>query len=336
MFLFSTLLFLSGYILQQQTVRSIQAVIKPPPEPTPSLQPLSSQESSPTDNVRWEKVAHVQILQRHQEICSTAIIFAKIAQYESLAKRVVLYPQAWEEENGQSQTKWKQRNMRLLRKAASRYKISLHAIEDAGSRTKGASIPLSRLLSLVQFERVLYLPLTGVVMDVASLDSTFTIDMNTSATHLVGGSSMSKHPKALMAKPSLPAYDDIGEVAAAADSLEEFVAAINSKPVLTTSFLETGDLGFGPPYMDDSDLPESLKSIAYMRFTDPEILGPEFDIPQDMWMRAKPVVSRPRKAWEDTYNQYRGDRMSVCGLDLEPLPAKPAEHVESNGERLQL
>ncbi|KAI9884104.1 MAG: hypothetical protein M1823_004108 [Watsoniomyces obsoletus] len=47
-FVFTTILFLSGYILQQQTVRSMQAVLKPPPKPIHSYYSISATPTSPT------------------------------------------------------------------------------------------------------------------------------------------------------------------------------------------------------------------------------------------------------------------------------------------------
>ena len=335
-FLFSTLLFLSGYILQQQTVRSIQAVIKPLPEPTSTSEPLSRQESLATENIQWEKVAYVQIIQHHQEICSTAIIFAELAQKRSIAKRVILYPKEWDYVTIHGQGRLQERNTRLLRKAASRYNIILRAIEDADQTDGGLNIPLSHLFGLIDFERVLYFPPRGLIIDTASLDSTFAIPVNSSATHFVRESQRVRHPRAIMVKPSVPGYQNIRKLTPAITSMREFTAAVDSTPSFTTLFSGTADLKLGPSPGQDPEHSGSLHLIAYMRFTDPEILGPEFDIPRDTWMKAKPVASGPRKVWEDMYEQYRGDRMAVCGLDLEPMPTTWAEQAENNDEYLQL
>ena len=60
-----------------------------------------------------------------------------------------------------------------------------------------------------------------------------------------------------------------------------------------------------------------LKDTAYVIIEDEELPGPEFDIPYENWMRARPEAGEQRIAWEGVYERYREVRREVCGLDLE-------------------
>ena len=62
-----------------------------------------------------------------------------------------------------------------------------------------------------------------------------------------------------------------------------------------------------------------LATTSYVHFSDSNILGPEYDISREVFLRSSPLEAEPRKAWEDLYELYRTRRMDVCGLDLEPI-----------------
>lgn len=70
-----------------------------------------------------------------------------------------------------------------------------------------------------------------------------------------------------------------------------------------------------------------FKSISYVHLTDPDIPGPEFDIPSKTFVRVSPKLQQNRAIWERVYEIFRERRMSICGLDLEPFPV-----TVSNGD----
>lgn len=146
-FIFTSLLFLSGYVLQQQTVRSIQAAIKPPPLPVPILPPspvLAKHFGTPPGHSfydkylasnrpkgGWAKVAYVQLVREHIHVCNAVMLFAALEREESMAQRIILYPKTWDKQssdrerlNSQLET-----SIRLLRNAASRYRVMLQPVE---------------------------------------------------------------------------------------------------------------------------------------------------------------------------------------------------------------
>ena len=132
-FVFTSLLFLSGYVLQQQTVSSLQAVIKPVASPTISTSPTptapttsSSTGSGRTaiafgDDVnpldfreephhRYQKVlpsasgrggrakfAYVQLVADPVHVCNAIMLFAELQRSKNKAARVLLYPHIWDQ-----------------------------------------------------------------------------------------------------------------------------------------------------------------------------------------------------------------------------------------------
>lgn len=58
-------------------------------------------------------------------------------------------------------------------------------------------------------------------------------------------------------------------------------------------------------------------ATTYVRLSDPELPGPEYDVPYADRARIRPKNSEAREAWEKLYERFRQRRMEVCGLDLE-------------------
>ena len=153
MFIFTSLLFLSGYVLQQQTVRSLQAAIRPlpgPASPTSSQNPTSSTKDKPFNNppgnkshvtdqqnlrgqssLDWTMLGYVQILRNHEDVCSALMLFAELGEHESPAQRLLIYPKDWNDDIKPAigSDSAVQRSMRLLQSAAKGYNISLHPFE---------------------------------------------------------------------------------------------------------------------------------------------------------------------------------------------------------------
>jgi hypothetical protein len=151
------MLFLSGYVLQQQTVSSIQEAIKPrapsPPASSPqevfvqSLPPsrafssalgnageqalnLYKAGSSGATPIDWKKLAHVQLVKDHNEVCSAIMLFAELHQQKSPAKRVLMFPKAWAMgERGEILDPYLESSKRLMRAAARRYQVVLRPMD---------------------------------------------------------------------------------------------------------------------------------------------------------------------------------------------------------------
>jgi len=150
--LFTFALFLSGYILQQRTVRSMQAMIKPRlPKPLPAPNPIqppalnakwarpvgdrpevdaSVEQFIAAQTMDWSRLGYVQMARQHEELCSAVMLLSDLHKMKSPAKRLLLFPKSWlkkavdAEHSAEMAT-----TRRLLRTAARRYGVSLIPIE---------------------------------------------------------------------------------------------------------------------------------------------------------------------------------------------------------------
>lgn len=59
------------------------------------------------------------------------------------------------------------------------------------------------------------------------------------------------------------------------------------------------------------------EATTYVRLSDPELPGPEYDVPFYLKMELHPENSEARVVWSSLYERFRQRRMEVCGLDLE-------------------
>lgn len=72
------------------------------------------------------------------------------------------------------------------------------------------------------------------------------------------------------------------------------------------------------------------EATTYVRLSDPELPGPEYDVPYYDRVALRPSNDGARGAWEKLYERFRQQRMEVCGLDLEPW-TKPLLQASEQG-----
>jgi len=146
--IFTLILFLSGYVLQQKTVHSLQAAIKPRlPKPLPVPKPIAApslnvkwarpvggragsdaefQEYINQQTIDWSKLGYVQVVKEHVELCSAMMVFADLHRLKSPAKRILLFPRIWlQDKEGELADPSLGTSRRLLRAAARRYGVVL-------------------------------------------------------------------------------------------------------------------------------------------------------------------------------------------------------------------
>ncbi|KAI4149017.1 MAG: hypothetical protein LQ340_004823 [Diploschistes diacapsis] len=296
----------------------------PPPEPTAVS--LNVQETAAAvDDMRWDEVAHVQLLQRYEDACTVTIVFAGLARQKSSAKCILLYPQEWDREirSGQSQDRSKERSIRLLRRAKTRYGVSLRPADIMPQRdgAEAKPHPLATIFSLTEFKTILYLPPSGFVANAQALDKLLSAPSNSTILHFVGAEPDANEPLAFLVSPTREAHYLARKNSLSSMSMKQLAEAFQAVKVSTGSLLATSSLRSQEYAGSNLRTEEVLSSTAYVKFADPEILGPQFDIPRQIWLGAQPSTRSAQRIWEDLYEEYRGQRMGVCGLDLEPLPA---------------
>ncbi|KAI4137733.1 MAG: hypothetical protein L6R39_007130 [Caloplaca ligustica] len=343
-FIFTSLLFLSGYVLQQQTVRSLQAAIKPQPVAPPPPSPILAKHfgtppghsfydmylASNRPKGGWAKVAYVQLVREHLHVCNALMLFAVLANQESMAQRVIMYPASWEKQmSGQTSLDPQvETSKRLLREAAKRYKVMLQPVAPMIKVRDGESVlPLAGLLSLSAFNRLIYLPPSGLVLDSSGLDHLFTLPMESNLLGISAGSQdESTTPSVVLLSPSKEAFrSTLESLPEGKYSEDDFLSNIALLPDLPEDQVHVVAKTSSLRHEDDAFVATKfLDSTSYVHISDSDMLGPEYDSPQDVMTAHSPKRPQPKKAWRDIYEKYRQQRMNVCGLDLEPAP-KPAK-----------
>ncbi|EEP78904.1 predicted protein [Uncinocarpus reesii 1704] len=208
--LFTFLLFLSGYVLQQQSVRNIQAALPRnfAPISTPKPNPPISKETAgarieshfatgvknpslydpvpdhkhgsqqaPIDGgikkLSPNTKAYVQILTKPSaaDICST-LLFAKAltSNSSSTIERIVIYPESWGSSPPSANIA---AALRTLRASSERYNLTLYPMDMSnaqGGRLFTAPLLKKASAQFGAYERMLYLQAPGVVLDAEKLD----------------------------------------------------------------------------------------------------------------------------------------------------------------------
>ena len=76
-------------------------------------------------------MAYVQFVREQVHVCNALILFAALEHEKSMAQRIILYPKVWDTQSSDRETMDSRldTSMRLLRNAASRYRVMLQPIE---------------------------------------------------------------------------------------------------------------------------------------------------------------------------------------------------------------
>ncbi|KAL9631746.1 MAG: hypothetical protein Q9204_004098, partial [Flavoplaca sp. TL-2023a] len=220
-FMFTFLLFLSGYVLQQQTVRSLQAIIKPQPVVVPPPSPVLAKHfgtppghsfydkylASNRPKGGWAKVAYVQLVREHLHLCNAVMLFATLDDQESMAQRVIMYPKEWDATPQETLDPQIETSKRLLRDAAKRHKVMLQPVEPMLKSGGRSMFPLAGLLSLTAYNRVIHLIPSGLVIDTSGLDHLFTLPMESDMIGISAGKADgATSPSVVLLKPSKDAF----------------------------------------------------------------------------------------------------------------------------------
>lgn len=174
--IFTFALFLAGYVLQQQTVHSLQAAIRPrvpkpavriphflaeSPNPHASIGRHGSRGPDSSDGafqeylgaaaaaeeeearVDWSRLAHAQVVRGHDEVCAAVMLFGQLHGLRSPARRVLMFPRAWVADNPEGSLPDRQvgTTRRLMKLAARRYGVELRPLEPFVEGADGVYTP---------------------------------------------------------------------------------------------------------------------------------------------------------------------------------------------------
>lgn len=324
--------------------------------------------------VRWQKLGFVQLVRSHDEVCTALMLFADLHRDRSPAMRVLLFPRAWIDDDEEGDPLLVT-SRRLLRTAVRRYKVVLRPIGPLKA-AQGAfaylptfcdgcvanTVPdsesaysLTSIFSLADFDRLIYLAPSGLIIDSLALDSLLAFSPPKQLAALPADPSASKISTSFMVvQPSTTTFKELSAARAAEQHrsvsddealFQSFFPARSSllPPSLeldTTLYYESRELrSLGDPEAFNSTA--FFGSTAYVRLTDPELPGPEYDVPYGRMVELRPDKGEARWAWERLYFRFHHRRMEVCGLDLltPKRSSRQEEHavvVENGGGSTEL
>ncbi|KAK5111612.1 hypothetical protein LTR85_011790 [Meristemomyces frigidus] len=369
--IFTILLFLSGYVIQQRTVTGLQAAIRPRvPLPPPSLRVQEQAEqdvgpelrpsrlfrgqarvahTEPVDaaarasaNVNWNRLAHVQLVRNHHDVCNAIMILADFHRLKSPARRVLLFPRAWAQEKegkkGDIGDPFLGSSRRLMRMAARRYGVELRPVgpivarsgDDDREGERGDVYSLASAFALTDFDRVLSIETPGLLMDATPLDAVlaftesapFAMLQDTTEGDGIHSSDLlllqpsgPTHATLLQRLQATPAFNDTLLPAVFTEEPLLLASTTSSDGEMQTQLIRSiGTLHDAAPGFNASAF---LADVAYIRFSDPKLPGPEYDVPWSQKVAARPRNKDADWVWTKLYGQFAQKRMDVCGLDLE-------------------
>jgi hypothetical protein len=196
---------------------------------------------------------------------------------------------------------------------------------------------LAELLALTDYNRILYLQPSGLLLNSTKLDRLLATSPKNLSMDRSTILSESREPRPLLLLAPSPAgfskaQDQLASGRAPDTDLSEQnlipPSSDNDRLVLESSYLVTEP--------QSSEATSLASSASYIHFSEFSLPGPEYDIPRDMFLLEAPSEGHSRILWASWYEKFRDLRMEVCGLDLEPMPreaVKPPEMLDIDGHK---
>lgn len=357
-FFFTVLLFLSGYVLQQRTVKGLQVAIQPRiPKPPSSLDATDTQHQQQLPpsrlfqgsagrvaytnfdrdvhnaaiSVNWKRLAHIQLVHNHHDVCNAIMVLAELHMMRSPARRVLLFPKSWAEgkqaEKGEITDPYIDSTRRLMRMAARRYHVELHPIEPIKKIGDDEIYSLASAYALQgDFDRLLSIETPGLLLDAEPLDAIlgFTESAPFVMLHDTTQNDGVHAEDLFLLQPSKDIFTALSNAlhdSEAPNFNDTQLASMFSDPVLLASSNNERALIRSVGTLHDVgqkfNQTAFLSDVAYIRFSDPKLPGPEYDVPWPSKVAARPTNKDADWTWTKLYGQFAEKRMDICGLDLE-------------------
>lgn len=191
--------------------------------------------------------------------------------------------------------------------------------------TLPSSYSLASLYSLVEYERLLYLQGPGVLLDASALDSLLAFSKSEPmAAYPATPERTDMSTSLLMIHPSQQSYNQLRALRASKPTSD--LNMFRKTFAVPDSLISEWSLSMGNVVYESQKLrsaPDSFNATAFeqattfVRLSDPEIPGPEYDVPYSERAKLRPQNQEAQEAWSKLYERFRQRRMEVCGLDLE-------------------
>jgi len=301
--------------------------------------------------INWQRLAHVQLARNHHDVCNSIMVLAELYRLKSPARRVLMFPQEWAVEKegkgmrGDFSDPFLASSRRLLRMAARRYGVELRPVGrvvngteeeegEVGERREGV-YSLASAYALTEFDRVLSIETPGLLLDATPLDAVLAFTEAAPFAMLQDSAQGDGVHSAdlLLLHPSTDVHHDllahISTSTTAPSQRQSFndtkLPLLFPTPLLLASKTDTETLirSIGtlhnPAHHTSSPFNATafLSNVAYIRFSDPKLPGPEYDVPWSQKVAARPRNKDADWTWTKLYGQFAQKRMEICGLDLE-------------------
>ena len=192
-----------------------------------------------------------------------------------------------------------------------------------------SSYSLSSIYSLTSYERLIYLHGPGVVLDASALDSMLAFSKSKPMSAIPATPERTElSTSLLLISPSSETFRQLKEARQSQPSSDlELLQRTFSGPeaLLSELTLSMGNVVYESQRLreagDDFNITSFDETTTFVRLREPDMAGPEYEVPYAERARLRPQNAQAREAWERLYEGFRQRRMEVCGLDLEYLEA---------------
>ncbi|KAI9772686.1 MAG: hypothetical protein M1840_000281 [Geoglossum simile] len=305
-FLFTSVLFLSGLFLQQQTVKQFHAALAATknvhgarPHPSPNLRgPLSSLPLPLAEAPATTKAAYAQLVSEHHSVCASIMLFSELHRSGSKFERVLMYPKPWDEDPQSEMTR------ELLKAATERYGVLLRPVEPIFSGDDDNPdflYPSSYLWSLTDYARILTINLPGLLINPTPLD-------NALATIQPNFHPLSLNTHFLLLRPNATEF-----VLRTDDNNNDVRFRMKQKDIKT----------FYSHFLPLTNTAAAVSDATYISMTSP---SPSLYLLRDELLAHEnaPLEGEMRNVWEGLYERYSNEGREVCGSGPE-MGGEPSE-----------
>jgi len=292
---------------------------------------LQAAEQASAD-VDWQRLAHVQLVRRHHDVCNAIMVLAELHRLKSPARRVLLFPRDWALEKqgkkGDISDPFLDSSRRLMRMAARRYHVELRPVNPVMEETAESKdtdvYSLASAYALTEFDRVLSVETPGLLMDATPLDAVLAFTESAPFAMLqdtFAGDGVHSEDLLLL-QPSNSAHVELQKRLADQSAFNDtLLPSLFTNPLLLASSADDNALirSIGTLHEASRGFNQTayLAGVSYVRFSDPKLPGPEYDVPWSEKVAARPRNKDADWMWTKLYGQFAQKRMEVCGLDLE-------------------
>jgi len=265
-------------------------------------------------------------------MCNAIMVLADLHRLKSPARRVLLFPQVWATEKkagrGDASDPYLDISRRLMKVAARRYGVELRPIspflQGAEAAGEDEMYSLASAFALTDFDRIMSIETAGLILDAEPLDAVlaFTEAAPFAMLHdTVDGDGIHLDDLFLL-QPSKDVYHDLQQTLSDQQPFNDtLLTTAFPDPLLISTSSPDHTLIRSIGLLHGVEVPFNatafLSDVSYIRFSDPKLPGPEFEVPWADKVAARPKNKDADWTWTKLYGEFEMKRMEVCGLGLE-------------------